>query len=150
METLGPLTDLAGPVALIVLALIDSTSVGTLVIPVILLVTGKDGAARVASRTVLYLVVIGLFYLGLGIGLLTGLVPLIERVGPLLATGPGLVVIAALGAFLLWWSFYIDPAAIRKRGGDPEASARRWTERARRAAGRPSALIGPGVMKSKS
>lgn len=146
METLGPLTDLAGPVALIVLALIDSTSVGTLVIPVILLVTGKDGAARVASRTVLYLVVIGLFYLGLGIGLLTGLVPLIERVGPLLATGPGLVVIAALGAFLLWWSFYIDPAAIRKRGGDPEASARRWTERARRAAGRPSALIGLALL----
>jgi hypothetical protein len=146
--------DAAGPIGLLVLALIDATSMGTLVIPLILLVTGTGGAWRIAGRTLLYLAVIGVFYLLLGLALLAGLLPLIERIGPLLSSAPVMVAAALVGALLLWWSFRIDPAAIRKRGGDPEASARRWTERARRAAGRPRVLVGlalaAGVIEAAS
>lgn len=132
--------DAAGPLGLLVLALVDSTSVGTFVIPLILLVTGTGGAWRVAVRTLAYLAMIGVFYLALGIALLAGLLPLVDHLGSLLASPPAAVALAGIGGFLLWWSFHIDPAAIRKRGGDPEASARRWTDRARRASGHPGAL----------
>ena len=135
-----------GPLALLVLALIDATSMGTLVIPVILLVTGEGGALRVAGRTLLYLGVIGLFYLALGIGLLTGLLPLLDVISPWLGSAPVMFLLAVAGLGLVIWSFHIDPAAIRKRGGDPEASARRWTDRARRASGRPTLLIGLALL----
>ena len=127
------LPDAAGPLGLVLLALVDSTSMGTLVIPVILLVVGQGGAARVAGRTLLFLAVIGTFYLLLGVALLAGLLPLLEAYGDLLSSPPV-------------WSFRLDPKAIAKRGGDPEASARRWTDRARRAAGRPSLLVGLALL----
>lgn len=146
MEPMESLLDATGPLALLVLALIDATSMGTLVIPVILLVTGEGGALRVAGRTLLYLAVIGVFYLTLGIGLLAGMLPLIELLGPWLGSGPVLFVLALGGAGLVVWSFRIDPAAVRKRGGDPEASARRWTDRARRASGKPALLIGLALL----
>src|SRR5699024_5434345 len=63
-----------------------------------------------------------------------------------LAAPPVMVVLAVIGGLLVWWSFRIDPAAVRKRGGDPEASARRWTDRARRAAGRPRLLVGLALL----
>ncbi|WP_193105747.1 GAP family protein [Brachybacterium sp. FME24] len=135
------LLDIAGPLGLIVLALVDSTSMGTLVIPVILLVVGQGGALRIAGRTLLYLAVIGVFYLLLGIALLAGLLPLLESFGHLLASPVVMVVLAAIGVAMVIWSFRIDPKAIAKRGGDPEASARKWTTRARRASGRPSLLV---------
>ena len=140
------LLEATGPLALLVLALIDATSMGTLVIPVILLVTGEGGALRVAGRTLLYLGVIGLFYLALGIGLLTGLLPLLDVISPWLGSAPVMFLLALAGLGLVIWSFHIDPAAIRKRGGDPEASARRWTDRARRASGRPTLLIGLALL----
>lgn len=148
------LASLAGPLGLVVLALVDSTSMGTLVIPLILLVVGEGGARRVSGRTLLYLAVIGVFYLLLGVALLAGLLPLMERLGHLLAAPQTMVLLAAAGAALLWWSFRLDPKAIAKRGGDPEASARRWTARARRASGRPSALVplalGAGLIEAAS
>jgi hypothetical protein len=140
------LTSAAGPLGLVVLALIDSTSVGTLVIPVMLLVVGQGGARRVAGRTVLYLLVIGAFYLVLGIVLLAGLLPLLQAVQGML-DGPAVgVVLAAIGVLLIIWSFRLDPKAIRKRGGDPEASARKWSARVRETAGRPPALVGLALL----
>ncbi|WP_378086417.1 GAP family protein [Citricoccus sp. GCM10030269] len=135
-----------GPLALVVLALVDSTSVGTLVVPLILLVTGEGRAGRVAGRTLLYLAVIGVFYLLLGVALLAGLLPLFESLAPLLTAGPATVALALAGVGLVVWSHYSDPETIRKRGGDPEASARRWTDRARRASGRPRVLIGLALL----
>ena len=135
------LPDAAGPLGLVLLALVDSTSMGTLVIPVILLVVGRGGALRVAGRTLLYLAVIGVFYLLLGIALLAGLLPLLDAFGHLLAAPQVMLVAAVIGVLLVIWSFRLDPKAVAKRGGDPEASARRWTSRARRASGRPSLLI---------
>ena len=90
-----------GPLALLVLALIDATSMGTLVIPVILLVTGEGGALRVAGRTLLYLGVIGLFYLALGIGLLTGLLPLLDVISPWLGSAPVMFLLALAGLGLV-------------------------------------------------
>lgn len=142
MEPMESLMDVAGPLGLLVLALVDSTSMGTLVIPVILLVVGEGGARRVAGRTLLFLAVIGVFYLLLGIALLAGLLPLIESFGHLLASPPVMVVLAVIGVLLVVYSFRIDPKAVAKRGGDPEASARKWTRRARHASGRPAVLIG--------
>ncbi|AXK44215.1 GAP family protein [Brachybacterium saurashtrense] len=135
------LTDAAGPLGLVLLALVDSTSMGTLVIPVILLVVGEGGARRVAGRTLLYLLVIGVFYLVLGVALLAGLLPLLARFGHLLGAPPVMLVLAVLGVLAVIWSFRLEPAAIEKRGGDPQASARRWTLRARRASGRPALLV---------
>lgn len=140
------LTHAAGPLGLVVLALIDSTSVGTLVIPVMLLVLGQGGARRAASRVVLYLAVIGGFYLALGLVLLAGLLPLMQSAQGLLEKPAAAVALAAIGAGLLAWSFRLDPKAIRKRGGDPEASARRWSERVREAAGKPRALVGLALL----
>lgn len=135
------LPDAAGPLALILLALVDSTSMGTLVIPVILLVVGQGGALRIAGRSLLYLAVIGLFYLLLGIALLAGLLPLLESFGPQLSAPGVMLVLAVGGVLLVIWSFRLDPKSVRRRGGDPEASARRWTDRARRASGRPGLLV---------
>lgn len=127
------------------LALIDATSVGTLVIPLMLLVTGR-GARSIAARTAGYLLVIGLFYWLLGLALLAGLLPLYERAQQALAGPIGAVVLAAAGAALVIWSWAADPETIRKRGGDPEASGRRWAQRARAASGSWRLLTGLAVL----
>lgn len=139
------LTQTAGPVGLVVLALIDSTSIGTLLIPIMLLLVGTGGAGRVAARTVLYLVAIAVFYFALGLLLLAGLTPVVAMAGRLLQTPAVTVALSVLGAVLVLWSFHIDPKEIRKRGGDPEAAGRRWSERARRASGSVPALAGLAV-----
>ena len=113
------------------LAIIDATSIGTLVIPIMLLVAGRGRGT--ASRTATYLLVIGVFYWVLGAALLAGLLPLYRSLGHLLAGETARLVLAIVGGVLVAWSFWSDPKAIRKRGGDPEASARRWAVRARTA-----------------
>src|SRR5699024_11786098 len=106
------LMDAVGRLGLVLHALVDSTSMGTLVIPVILLVVGEGRALRVAGRTLLYLLVIGVFYLLLGIALLAGLLPLLERFGHLLA-GPQVVTVLALcGVAPGVYSFRLDPRAV--------------------------------------
>lgn len=117
--------DNLGFLSLPILALVDSTSIGTLIVPVLLLVTLGTRAGSVI-RTMYYLLVIGIFYWLLGVVLTAGAMPLFERFGDALTARPAMAVYAVVGALLLAWSFRIDPKAIRKRGGDPEAGARRW------------------------
>lgn len=154
MESMEALTDVAGPLGLVLLALVDSTSIGTLVIPLILLVVGEGGALRIAGRTLLYLGVIGVFYLLLGVLLLAGLLPLLDSFGHLLAAPQVMLVLAVIGVLLVVLSFRMDPKSVAKRGGDPEASVRKWTTRARRASGRASLLVGlalvAGVIEAAS
>jgi hypothetical protein len=154
MDGFESLVAAGGPIALVVLALVDSTSIGTLVIPLLLLVLGEGGARRTAGRTVFYLLVIGVFYLGLGAILLAGLLPLIASAQGLLSSPPVMVVLAAVGVLLVVWSFRSDPKAIEKRGGDPQAGAKKWAERVRRTAGDPRALVllalGAGVVEAAS
>lgn len=129
-----------------VLALIDASSVGTFVIPLMLLLSGRGPARGIALRTAGYLLVIGVFYAVLGSALLAGLLPLHERVAAALSGGAGLLAGAAVGALLVLWSWWADPGTIRRRGGDPERSARRWVERARRASTSWRALIGLALL----
>ena len=113
-----------------VLALVDSTSVGTLVLHLVLL---TQPVVR-ARRVVLYLTTVGLFYLALGIALLAGATWLVGVGGGALTSSPAHVVQAVLGAGLIALSFRYDarPAARRRaaRGGAPTRLERWWASAA--------------------
>lgn len=121
------------------LALLDATSAGTLALPVVLLMmSGRArgvGARGIAARVLVYLGVIAVFYWVLGLVLLAGLQAALEPVGQLLEQRAGAVVLVIVGATLALLSWWLDPEQVRKRGGDPQASMRRWIERADRVAG---------------
>lgn len=143
------LPDSFSHLSLVVLALVDSTSIGTLVVPVLLLVvSGGAGVtvSRVVTATFYYLAVIGAFYWAVGVALTAGALPLIERFGDVLTSSGAMTAYAALGVLLVAWSFWIDPKAIRRRGGDPEAGARRWSERVRGASTSYRALTGLALL----
>lgn len=113
------------------LALLDSTSVGTLVLPLVLL---AQPVVR-SRRVVLYLATVGAFYLALGIALLAGATWLVDAAGSAaLTSSTTYVVQAALGAGLVALSFRYDakPVARRKaaRGGAPTRLERWWTSAA--------------------
>jgi hypothetical protein len=148
MGTMSSLPESFSYLTLAVLALVDSTSIGTLVVPVLLLVVGGAGvgAVRIATSTVYYLVVIGLFYWSVGLALAAGALPLLERFGDALASPGAMTVYAVIGVLLVVWSFRIDPKAIRKRGGDPEAGVRRWAGRVRAASLSYRALTGLALL----
>lgn len=109
------------------LALIDSTSIGTLFIPLWLLLA--PGVPR-AGRVLLYLLAIATIYFGIGVLLLLGASALVEALGGAFARGGvldtplvnGLFVLAGVGLLLL---SFRKP---RKREG-PSRMAR-WRERA--------------------
>lgn len=115
------------------LALIDSTSAGTLIIPLVLLVTGRGSGRAIAARTGFFLLVIGAFYWALGVALLAGLLPLHRALADLGGTVPVEVALAVIGAGLIVWSYAVDPETVRRRGGDPERAGRRWVHRVRSA-----------------
>jgi hypothetical protein len=119
---------------LVVLALLDSTSIGTLFVPVLLMLT--PGRLR-AGPLLGYLATIAVFYLALGVAIALGVGPLLARVGSSLGTaGYWLELVAGVGLFAL--SFRFDP---KRR---PEASRQmgeKWTERVHKAATSPRALV---------
>ncbi len=86
------------PLSLALLALIDGLSVGTLLIPVFLLL--HPGRVRV-GRIVLYLVTIAAFYLLVGLLFLWGLVNLVDVASDFLGSPAGLVVRLLVGVGLL-------------------------------------------------
>ncbi|WP_262851251.1 GAP family protein [Mumia quercus] len=111
---------------LLVLALVDSTSIGTLIVPMwLLLATGRRGVGKV----VLYLVTIGAFYLALGLVLAAGARAAFVALGDALDSPAVSVAAVVVGVALVWWSYRIDPKTKAKRGEDPHAAARRWHAR---------------------
>ncbi|MDO5619110.1 GAP family protein [Kocuria sp.] len=143
---------------LTVLALVDATSTGTLVIPLLLLlfmpaarlaVPGADqqaptGVSPTASpaqvrsggvlpRVLAYLAMVATFYWGLGIVLLLGAGLAWGGLGEFFSSRGGGIALVALGIGLVVLSWWIDPKTIRNRGGDPEAGTRRWVGRAQNA-----------------
>ena len=139
---------------LAVLALVDSTSLGTLVIPVWLLLSSRRPPV---GRILLYLgVVAGLYFL-LGTAVLLGAGALLAGLGDGLGAGlestPAYVLQVVVGVGLLVLSFVIEPAdvgarrrarrAARRGGGgaaDSPADRRRgWRERI---TGSPRAVVG--------
>ena len=97
--------------ALAVLALIDSTSFGTLLIPVWLLMS--PGRVRV-GRMLLYLGSIAGFYALAGLAILLGAGALSDALSTLSDTRPFLVAQLVLGVALFAWSFKLEPVGGRK------------------------------------
>lgn len=113
MEILSQLDDLAQEGltgVLTVLALLDSTTFGTLLIPVWLLMT--PGRVR-AGRLLIYLGTVSGAYALIGVALLLGAQVLRDRIAELLAgvvtSPPGLAVLTLLGLGLIVYSEYLDP-----------------------------------------
>ena len=124
--------DLAVLLGLVALALVDSTSFGTLVIPLVLLVQPRVPASRIG----LYLATIGVFYFLLGLVLLAGATwarTALPGAGDALSSTPAYIVQAVIGVGLFVLSFRYDakPVARRKaaRGGRP-TRLERWREAA--------------------
>lgn len=148
---LGPLTgDLGGTatyVALAVLALIDSTSFGTLLIPVWLLMA--PGRVR-PGRILVYLGAIAGFYALLGIGILLGGSAVADTLAGVSSSRPFLWGQLLVGVALFAWSFKLDPPGSTKgRTDEPQVPARllRWRERAVASeSGSASALAGLAVL----
>ncbi|NYF18121.1 hypothetical protein HDC37_002977 [Microbacterium sp. AK009] len=92
------------PLALLVLALIDSLSIGTLLIPLFLLVA--PGRVR-ASRVLVYLATIAAFYCAVGALVLVGAVNLAEVAQEALASPAGQWARLILGAALVIVAFAI-------------------------------------------
>lgn len=134
--------------SLAVLALVDATSTGTLVLPVILLLTRGVRARSMG----IYLGTIGVFYFGVGLLLTGGSSWVLERYGQLLEGRPAAVVQAGLAAALLYGSHVTDPRVVARRAAavGPGGSAAsggagedgKWSRRAAAVAGRPGALVG--------
>ena len=99
MELLGgmPL-----PLALAVLAVVDGLSVGTLLIPVFLLLS--PGRVR-AGRILLYLVTIAVFYLVVGLLFLWGLVNLVDVASGFLSSPTGMTLRLLVGVGLIVVAF---------------------------------------------
>lgn len=90
-----------------VLALVDSLSVGTLLIPVFLLLA--PGRVR-AGRVLLYLVTLAVFYLAVGMLFTLGLVNLVDVTQEVLTSPGGQVARLVVGAALLVGSFFVGRA----------------------------------------
>ena len=114
---------------LAVLALVDSTSFGTLLIPLWMML-----APRVrASRLLVYLAVVSVFYFLVGLGLLAGLDAITSAVSDLAGSRPFAVVQLLVGAGLVVLSYAMDPAYERigrkhppGHRPAPSARAQRW------------------------
>ena len=108
------------------LALVDSTSFGTLGIPVWMLVQRRVRAAAV----LVHLLVLSVFYWLLGLLLLSGagaLTDALERVGDV---RPLRWAQLALGVALLAWSLWLGTAvAKRRRAARPQQRHERWKQR---------------------
>ncbi|WP_049572832.1 GAP family protein [Nonomuraea sp. SBT364] len=112
--TIGLLLTLAA------LALVDSTSFGTLGIPVYLLLTTRT------SRLLIYLATVAGFYFLVGVGLMLGLSTVVDTFGEALHSQAAYWVQLVLGVGLFALSFRFDPKR-RARLGKPE---RRFEPRA--------------------
>lgn len=104
------------PLSLALLALLDGLSVGTLLIPVFLLL--HPGRVRV-GRILLYLVTIAAFYLVVGLLFLWGLVNLVDVASDFLGSPTGMIIRLLVGVVLLVTAF-VMPAGEKK--GDATAA----------------------------
>lgn len=113
------------------LALVDSTSFGTLLIPLwLMLAPGRLRPARV----VLYLATVAVFYWCSGLALALGAISVLDGAGAALESSPGRIVRGAVGVVLMVLGITIEPWT--KAGKE----ARRAKRSAREATGGPGRL----------
>jgi len=131
--------------ALAGLALIDSTSFGTLVLPLMMLLS-----AQVRTRNVVvHLVTIAVFYFGVGVALVLGAEWVLEAVTPLLESTAGRAVQLAVGVALVVLSFVVDPkvaARRRTRRGLPPRAPSRFRQRAQGADAALPTVVGVALL----
>ncbi|MFI6393909.1 GAP family protein [Nonomuraea sp. NPDC050540] len=110
---------------LVGLALVDSTSFGTLGVPLVMMLASDR---RQVGRMIIYLATITLFYFLVGVALMLGLSALLENFGDVFQSRTFLWVqlVVGVGLFLLSWRF------------DSKKQKKRWEPR----------LGGPGTMVS--
>lgn len=136
--------------ALVVLALIDSTSFGTLLIPLwLMLAPGRPRPGRI----VLFLLVVAGFYLVLGILLTAGALTLLDELQATMRATPFRVAQLVLGVVLLTLGLTIEP--LTRRGKERRAARRRrkgagdrmhaWRARVVDGGGGSGALVGLAV-----
>ncbi|WP_194814301.1 GAP family protein [Nocardia sp. XZ_19_385] len=111
--------------ALIGLALVDSTSIGTLVLPIWLLMAPERPPVR---RMLAYLAAITVFYFLVGVALLTVVGSALDRFGDLARSPIVLVPQLVLGVALFAVSWRFDSKKRRERG-EPDRTAA-WRTRA--------------------
>ncbi|NRQ31001.1 hypothetical protein HII36_04020 [Nonomuraea sp. NN258] len=99
--------------ALAALALVDSTSFGTLGIPVYLLLASERAQT---PRLLIYLATVAGFYFLVGVALMLGLSTLLEHFGEALRSTPAYWAQFALGAGLFALSYQVDPKRRAKLG----------------------------------
>jgi hypothetical protein len=115
--------------SLVLLALLDSTSIGTLFVPIVLMLApGRPKAARLLG----YLCTIAGFYLVLGVVIMLGAGTLFDRFGDALDSRPAYWAQLVLGVGLFLLSFRFDPKRRAAKGRSPTTD---WTGRVRRATG---------------
>ena len=114
---------------LVVLALIDSTSFGTLVIPLWLLAT--PGRVR-PGRVLVFLGTVVVFYFVVGLAILWGAGWAFEGLAAAVTSPAGLLALFALGVGLVIWSFALEQRAKRERREGVVLSGRilAWRKRA--------------------
>lgn len=106
------------PLALAALALLDGLSVGTLLIPVFLLL--HPGRVR-AGRILLYLLTIAGFYLVVGLLFLWGLVNLVDVASDFLSSTTGVILRLLVGAGLLLAAFLLPTGTRHARAPASDA-----------------------------
>lgn len=112
--------DLAHLASLVALALVDSTSFGTLLIPIWLLL--HPGRVRTA-RMLVFLGTVATFYFAVGVGFVAGAATVLPGIGAALDARAVLWVLLVLGVAMFIYSFRMKPSS----GGGRLA---RWRERA--------------------
>jgi hypothetical protein len=122
--------------SLVVLALLDSTSIGTFFVPLmLLLVPGRPRLAPIVG----YLATIAVFYLALGVLVMLGGTALFDVLGDALTSTPAYWVQLVAGVGLFALSFRFDPKRRAKKGKSPTGN---WSARVRRATGSTRTLMG--------
>ncbi len=114
------LTDAPLSITLAVLALVDGLSIGTLLIPVFLLLAPRLRG----SRVLLYLVTIAVFYLAVGILFTLGLVNLVDVAQGFLSSTTGMWIRLLLGAGLLVLAFAMPSNEQAKKKREAAAAQR--------------------------
>ncbi|RKR88127.1 Sap-like sulfolipid-1-addressing protein [Micromonospora pisi] len=120
--------------SLVLLALIDSTSFGTLLIPIwMMLAPGRLHPGRLLT----FLATVAIFYLVLGVALTFGALALLDDLRPVAASGPFQVAQLVVGVALFAYSFRFG----KKRKGSEPGRLLRWREQAMSGEGSPKALV---------
>ena len=134
-------------VGLIGLALVDSTSIGTLFIPVWLLLT--PGRVR-GSRFAVYLGTIAAFYFVVGVLIAVGAHVVFDRLGEVLADdndSPALRIPQFfVGAALVVWGLSLGSNKRRERKGTGAGRLTRWRERAMTGTGSSGSLMALAIL----